>query len=557
MSTNIPVSSASNARLKHSAYGLPHRDLQSLRSRDATSRLEATKSLLDPNVSTTHSPSIVDAGGRRSNPGPPVGTQEDRSSWSTITNVILPHFLLPRLPMRLYTYIDPQDSPHLPTPVINESLSFYLNDIKHHINTHEYLWETFKKFTNIYEYIHSTIPYKKYCISRYRPLSRSFFKMIELIHFFELGTDSQSPMRSFHLAEGPGGFIEAMVKYRDCPEDVYIGMTLMDKNNNDYNIPAWKKSQHFLQENKNVHIESGYDKTGNILSLDNFVYINEIYGSSMDLITADGGFDFSTDFDHQEINMTKLLYGQILYALCMQKQGGCFVLKIFDVFMQHSIDMIALLSSMYEKVYITKPNTSRSANSEKYVVCKGFLHASSYKFFPILQQSFRKVLACNDGTMVMTVQVKSGQGMKGPSDGEKMPAPSKHRYITRIFNNFPINNYFLNKLEECNVVLGQNQIENIYSTLSFIVGECMPQCRTNWTNHHNVPPPPGLGVPVEAELRETLKGIVVEFPASAKGSVADTPNQRNFYRTKIQNLIKSNIQKCIQWCIQHNLAYNY
>ena len=543
-----------------------------------------------------------------------------------ITHVVLPHFLLPRLPMRLYTYIDPQDSPHLPTPVMNESLSFYLNDIKHHINTHEYLWETFKKFTNVYEYIHSTIPYKKYCISRYRPLSRSFFKMIELIHFFELGTDSQQPMRTFHLAEGPGGFIEAMVKYRNCTDDRYTGMTLMDKNNNDYNIPAWKKSQHFLQENKNVHIESGYDKTGNILSLDNFIYINEVYGSSMDLITADGGFDFSTDFDHQEINMTKLLYGQILYALCMQKQGGCFILKIFDVFMQHTIDMIALLASMYEKVYITKPNTSRSANSEKYVVCKGFLYASSYKFFPILQQSFRKVLACNDGTMVIAPKsVKSGS-RSGSQDEHNMPIPSKHRYITRIFNNLPINYFFMNRLEECNIILGQNQIENIYVTLSFIVGECMPQCRANWVTSS----PPGLvkdrkqtykctgtdsqliqersgqtmfgrisdalrpdevgspakqlqtpsgcvtassprvcrnidivdpmyhSVPIETDLRETLKGIeAVEFPASAKGSIADTPNQRNFYRTKIHNLIKTNIQKCIQWCIQHNLAYNY
>ena len=108
----------------------------------------------------------------------------------------------------------------------------------------------------------------------------------------------------------------------------------------------------------------------------------------------------------------------------------------------------------------------------------------------------------------------------------------------------------------------------------------MPQCRANWVSS----PPPGLvkdrkqtykrtgtesplidvvdptynSVPIETDLRETLKGIeAVEFPASAKGSIADTPNQRNFYRTKIQNLIKTNIQKCIQWCVQHNLAYNY
>ena len=52
----------------------------------------------------------------------------------------------------------------------------------------------------------------------------------------------------------------------------------------------------------------------------------------MDLITADGGFDFSLDFNNQEIIITKLLFAQMTYALLMQKQGGSFILKIFDTF---------------------------------------------------------------------------------------------------------------------------------------------------------------------------------------------------------------------------------
>lgn len=527
-------------------------------------------------------------------------------------NTILPHFILPRLPPKLYMFIDPQESENIPQPVINESLCFYLNDIKHHINTHEYMWETFKRFTNTYEYIHTTIPYKKHCISRYRPISRSFFKMIELIHFFELGTNSVNPMKTFHLAEGPGGFIEAMVKYRVRSDDKYIGMTLLDKHNSDYNIPAWKKTQHFLQENKNVHIESGLDKTGNILSLDNFVYIHELYGSSMDLITADGGFDFSVDFDHQEINMTKLLYGQIVYALCMQKQGGHFVLKIFDIFMQHTVDMLVLLSSMYERVYITKPNTSRSANSEKYIVCKGFIHSSSYQFFPYLYKSFRKILQTNSSVDLRSpseLVVKRQTSLVAPLSGITSEVAPK--YISRIFCNMPLHHFFMNRLEEYNIIIGQNQIENIYITLSFIVGECMPQsrslllpygqggpvptrnesyCTTNFGGGHKERrPPEKFGLRAESiqttkfgvsnnnsnnhnsgdfrsmvnnenmlAMKDTFKGIeCIEFPESAKGTVADTPNQRNFYRTKIQNLIKTNIQKCVQWCVQHNLAYNY
>lgn len=437
----------------------------------------------------------------------------------------MPYFLLPRLPPSLYTYIHLQDASDVPQPVINESLSYYLNDIKHQINLYEHQWETFKRYTNTYEYIHTTIPYKKYCVSRYKPLSRSFFKMIELLHSFELGAETPEPFHSFHLAEGPGGFIEALATFRNRADDTYVGMTLQDHSSSDYNIPAWKKSQQFLQEySRVVKLENGCDHTGNILSLDNFVYIHEMYGGKMDLVTADGGFDFSTDFDHQEVNVTSLIYGQIVYALCLQKPGGCFVLKVFDMFMQHTVDMVALLSSLYEKVYVTKPNTSRMANSEKYLVCKGFLPTSSYKLYPYLYESFKQMLAPKK------VQAQ---------------AQDHPRYVGRILSpNAPVNHYFVNRLEEANVVLGQSQIENIYVTLSFMVGECIPNGNGNAHKGN--------------ERTARMARMHQEASASiADGETSELDTSRSFHRNKIQHLIKSNIQKCIQWCIQYNLMYNF
>ena len=110
-------------------------------------------------------------------------------------------------------------------------------------------------------------------------------------------------------------------------------MTILDENN-DPNIPAWKKTEHFLRQNKNVFIEKGATGTGNILAIENLEYCREKYGSSMDLITADGGFDFSLDFNQQEIIISRLLYAQMTFAILLQRQGGCFILKIFDAFMQ-------------------------------------------------------------------------------------------------------------------------------------------------------------------------------------------------------------------------------
>ena len=62
----------------------------------------------------------------------------------------------------------------------------------------------------------------------------------------------------------------------------------------------------------------------------------------------------------------------IVTALTIQKLGGSFVIKVFDMYTQITQSLIYLLFVCYDKVYISKPNTSRSANSEKYVVCKGF-----------------------------------------------------------------------------------------------------------------------------------------------------------------------------------------
>ena len=385
------------------------------------------------------------------------------------------YFLLPRINTQIYKYIDYIESESLPEFVISNSLANYLCEIKKKIDVIENDWNTFKKYTNTYEYINTTVPYRKKSVSIQKPLSRSYYKMIEIIYTFGIYFDDYS-IQSFHLAEGPGGFIEALLNYRKCPDDKYIGMTLLD-NKNDNNIPAWKQSERFLKSNKNVYIEHGADNTGNILSFDNFVYCAEKYASKMDFITADGGFDFSTNFNEQEYTVSQLIFAQICYALVMQKQRGTFVLKIFDCFLQSTIDMLYILSSFYEKVYIYKPNTSRTANSEKYIVCKGFIYYKYTLVYPYLQNIFNK--------MVNTKPDASN--------------PSNIFYVSR-FLNLEIPSYFLSKLEEYNAIIGQKQIENIYDTISLI------------DNKHK--------------------------------------------QEKIDKLINSNIQKCIHWCIKHDIEYN-
>jgi 23S rRNA U2552 (ribose-2'-O)-methylase RlmE/FtsJ len=446
-------------------------------------------------------------------------------------------YLLPKTNKNIYKYIQIEYTEEKQLPFISQSLSCYLNDAKCQIAGCETKWDIFKKYTNKYEYIHSTIPNKKDCVSKYKPISRSYFKMIELINEFQFELNSPNAINTFHLAEGPGGFIEAVVNYRKNNnfskreddvsinnEDNYIGMTLLTSLNKTTvePPPSWKKIQSFLKENENIIIEKGADKTGNILSLNNLIQINEKYGNTMDFITADGGFDFSTDFSNQEISMTQLIYGQIVFALCMQKQGGSFVLKIFDCFMKSTVDLLALLCSVYDNVYITKPHTSRSANSEKYIVCKGFNH-SSIQLYPYLFFSFKEML------------------------DKKAPISSFLTIHTPYC--------FLQKLEKYNGILGEKQLANIEQTFALILNVSLQEEMTILQKNKV------LNDNWKRNSIENYKSVNINYKGVFNNNYSDK-DKYEFYNKKekliqnnkeIDSLVKSNILKCFHWCIKHNI----
>jgi 23S rRNA U2552 (ribose-2'-O)-methylase RlmE/FtsJ len=434
---------------------------------------------------------------------------------------------------------------------VSSSIYAHLCDVKHQIEQYQDTWDNIKKYTNPYEYIHSNISGNKTNISKLRPLSRSFYKMIEIIKntnmlsryetMYATKPDSKMGIKTFHLAEGPGGFIEALAYLRGLgyqrysynekntgggggggggggsgdyssppihilkrntdfhdeymkeqdylkvsrrifdsqkeitgggatsatgtvyANDRYYGMTLV---NDDPICPGWKKTRAFLESHPNVIIENGADKTGNLISLNNFIYCSEKYKNTMDIVTADGGFDFSLDFNQQENMATQLIFCEVFYALAVQKQGGSFILKIFDVFHKTTVDILYILSYYYNNVSIMKPYTSRVANSEKYIICQGFKVTDSHAI------------------------IKQFVGV----------FPSLLSGVLSSFLSFHHDLYYLNRIEEMNAMVSFQQIENITSTLSII------------TNHRN------------AEKLEQYK--------------------------------RANVNKCIAWCEKYDIPYN-
>jgi 23S rRNA U2552 (ribose-2'-O)-methylase RlmE/FtsJ len=231
-------------------------------------------------------------------------------------------------------------------------------------------------------------------------LSRGFYKLWELFFMFDLIDVTKENFTSAHLAEGPGSFIQATIFFRDMyckkglskndkyyaitihPEDTKGHVPELEKNFIEYY--ANEKPRRFFQHdtvNKAQSAQSGGTRdNGDLMSpetLQNFYGgANSTVKEKVDLITADGGFEWANE-NIQEQEYFKLLFSQIVFALNMQKKGGAFVVKFFETFTTTSFKFISILNALYDKVFMVKPLTSRPSNSEKYAVCIGFKYIES------------------------------------------------------------------------------------------------------------------------------------------------------------------------------------
>jgi 23S rRNA U2552 (ribose-2'-O)-methylase RlmE/FtsJ len=209
-------------------------------------------------------------------------------------------------------------------------------------------------------------------------INRAFYKYWEIIHEFGIFENFQQTDSIFHIAEAPGGFIQASNYYlknftnlNNCS----IYTMSINKSGNSYNNSVLKQ---------NVRILYGHDGTGDICNIDNTLHLKI---RNVQIITADGGFDEKLQFNYKEQLHCRLIFNEILSSIILQKKEGVFVLKIFDIYTNTSLHLMYLLKTLYKEFYIYKPITSRPTNSEKYVICKNFKGVSTEQLKILIQLS--------------------------------------------------------------------------------------------------------------------------------------------------------------------------
>ena len=145
------------------------------------------------------------------------------------------------------------------------------------------------------------------------------------------------------------------------------------------------------------------------------------------------------DFIFYELNYKDYIVEFIcclIKILKCQKIGGMSIIKIHHLFYKPIIDIVYLLTFLFEKVFIIKPSISNVSSYEKYIICKGFTPPpASNTYFQDL------TLFIDNYNKIQTI----------------------HSLI-----DFNIPCYFLNKINDVNVILGQYQLESIHQFINIL-----------------------------------------------------------------------------------------
>lgn len=343
-----------------------------------------------------------------------------------------------------YPLINLDISDELPEYLLDTEIYNKLNKYKNMITNIDNIkiWDFCKKLSNEYELLHHCIKSKSsnLGIANYDPISRSFFKMWEICRDFNIIDTNKSSIVYGALAEGPGGFIECFNFYRRRysinPMDTINCITLKPYNND---IPGWKKSNRIFKECNRYTISFGKDDTGDLYNLTNIKYFATLFNyNKADIVTGDGGFDFSDDYSNQEILAFRLIFCEAVTGLSILKYNGNMVLKLFDLFHQSSIDLIYILAHYFDKIHIVKPFTSRAANSEKYIVCK--------KFKGINQDELNQLYNIVEELSIISKQ---------------------NKYVNRIISN-DIPDEFIQLIRASNIYFISKQIKSLIKGISYV-----------------------------------------------------------------------------------------
>ena len=331
-------------------------------------------------------------------------------------------------------------------PFISYSLIYYLNDIytnllklENQINkpsANSITVDYINKIVNPFEFIHTNVPGTFLSVSKVKPESSLFFDLMEIFQICNI-TDMLYPKTKITIANFTPNFTSSnylLNMLREENEDIIINDYF------DYDILCEK-------------------------------YIKNTPISKMDLLIFEFKDEDYTDIKQYIKNVLLTFYIIVKY----QSNNGTCIIKFDNIFYKVIIDVILMLTSIYEKVYLIKPTISKITKGERYIICNNFDFdmLNKINIFDQLEEKLKDYLINNTSF-------------------------SNQNIHSILSNDIPY--YFLNKIEESNAVIGQQQLESYDQIINIFKNK----------------------------------------------------NKED----KVESLKRNHIQKCIQWCEKNQIPHN-
>ncbi len=178
-------------------------------------------------------------------------------------------------------------------------------------------------------------------------VSDDFYKLWEIMFMFDLFDTSD--ISCAHFLEN-GSNIQSIINFREKYYKTKDKHYLLKYEN-------FKENKFLNETNKNISILNGTDS------------IKE----KVELITIGSSVTYENDNENTiESEYHIPLLKNIINSVKIQKKGGSLVIKVFETYTDVTAKILSILISLYDKVFITKPMTSKPSQTEKYIVCSGF-----------------------------------------------------------------------------------------------------------------------------------------------------------------------------------------
>jgi len=284
--------------------------------------------------------------------------------------------------------VKPNSSEDIYKPCITLSLLNYYNQIKKQIidffiNDYDLSYNSFDeaiKLVNPYEFLFTKVPGSKFSVSKLKPKTNIFYDLIEIFnnHNIFYFIKKVNPIKIIHISPNFEDSIECFELYIEEYNDSHICIENMDINND------------ILKE---IKAEFIFYET----SSDNYIY--------------------------------SCVQALIIILKNQDKNGNC-IIKINDTFNKPIIDILYYLTSLYDRVYISKPNTNNIISFDKYIICINFLFDETDNYY----------LRNNYSNLILFLK------------------RLENNHITQLLDS-KVPYYFKNKIDDFNNIIGQQQLE--------------------------------------------------------------------------------------------------